>query len=153
MSKNLPVRCQDNQDCHASFTCVNARRLALCGAETSATPVGNPGQNLKMNSACLSGSMSNADEDVRFSKLQAAFRAQKCDSFTVFATVFHTARLNKYTSVFQLAARSWQAVVLAVGSAGRLPAHFRTLFWDDAHSGSRGFDWSSTAFYEREKEK
>ena len=55
--------------------------------------------------------------------LQAAFRAQKCDNFKVFAAVFHTARLNKCTSVFQLAARSWHAV----GSAGRLPAHFRTL--------------------------
>ena len=71
---------------------------------------------------CLSGSMSNVNVDDR--RLSGR---KSTTVFMAFAAAFHTAKLNKYNSVFQLAVRNWQAVVLAVGSAGRLPAHFRTL--------------------------
>jgi len=106
MSKYFPVRCQDNMDCNTSFTCGTAGRAALCGDETCAMPVGNPGQNFGIHtvntSARPSGSMSNADvEALVSSKLQAAFQAQKYDSFMDFAAVFYTTSLDKYISAFQ----------------------------------------------------
>ena len=81
-------------------------RAALCGDETCAMPVGNPGHNFGIHtvntSARPSGSMSNADvEALVSSKLQAAFQAEKYDSFMDFAAVFYTTSLDKYISAFK----------------------------------------------------
>ena len=124
-----------------------ASRAALCGAETCAMVVGRSHfryphcQDLdvpaRINEQRTHGS--SVQQQVAVVSLGTEY-----DSFIHLAAIFYNAKLDEHISAFQtdgvlslllqLAGPSRPAMALAAGAAGRLPAHFRSRLWGDAHN-------------------